>query len=664
MHPLRRLLFERFTWLVIAACAAQVVVALVYYPGCVVIDEVTYHAMTRALVRTGSLTLDNGLDVISSPELEWEHARAVVGGPSEASGASRLVAQYPYGYAFLVAPLYAVLGQRAFVVLNTLAFYGTVLVTRSLAFDVLGKRALAVAAALVFALGTYVWEYSFGTWPHAVTLFLCMAAVLLSLRATNLPPALASTRQLAAGALVGAAVTMRLDAIFAMAAVVLVPAIVPSKHGKAVGPLAMGLLGSTPGLALLAVTNHVKFGSWQPLSYGPWHGAGSNTGLRTYLPLAVLGVASVAATHLLSSRAARLRRQHAVWAASAIVAAIAIALAIGPLRIIARRVVDGMWMIVFDLRHSNPNAVQRGLSHGPGGAMMYVGALKKAFVQSLPWLPLAVAAPFFSGIAEPRRRRLIALAVPVVVHVGVFGALAWHGGLCLNLRYLLPALPFAAVLATYGAYRLARRAPWVVRHLREFDAIVLIAVAVWLVSAVLFVYPSSLVVQARFLLDAPLVIAASLAVALVVAARRRGPGAPAFALALTLVAVVWAGLTELSYDAVAIFRARASNRKAAEMVMAHAPSSAFVFAEFPDLVSDAMENGNAIAEPARDGFAGVSAIVAEAARHGRPSYAVLTERSTARLRAASAGRLLVGEPLAEHRSFTLRRLEVVPSREP
>ena len=32
-------------------------------------------------------------------------------------------------------------------------------------------------------------------------------------------------------------------------------------------------------------------------------------------------------------------------------------------------------------------------------------------------------------------------------------------GLCLNLRYLLPATPFAAILATSAAYRLLRRAP-------------------------------------------------------------------------------------------------------------------------------------------------------------------------------------------------------------
>jgi 4-amino-4-deoxy-L-arabinose transferase-like glycosyltransferase len=224
----------------------------------------------------------------------------------------------------------------------------------------------------------------------------------------------------------------------------------------------------------------------------------------------------------------------------------------------------------------------------------------------------------------------------------------------------MPALPFAAVLATYGAYRLVRRAPWVTRRLRELDAIVLIAIAAWIVVAVVLVYPSSLAIHERFLLDAPLGIAAALVVALVLAARGRR-GAAEAALALVLAGVVWAGMTELSYDAFAIFRARASNRRTAQMVAAQTPPGAVVFAMYPDLVSDTMEIGDVIAEPARDGFASVSAIVAEAARSGRPSYAVLDDASIARLRrAASHSGLRVSEPLARERTLTLRRLEVTP----
>jgi len=661
MLAVRRLLFERFGWLVGMACLAQLAVALLYYPGPVVIDEVTYHAMTRALVRSGSLALDNGWEILASPELEWEHARAVVSGPGDTG---RLVAQYPHGFPILAAPLYAVLGPRAFVVLNTLAFYATILVTRALAFDVLRKRTLAVASALVFALGTYTWEYSFGIWPHAVTLLLCTAAVLSSLRASE---AHTVRRQLAAGALVGAAVTMRLDAIFAMAAVVLIPAIVPRRSGGTIVPLVMGIIGMVPALVLLSLTNRAKFGVWQPLSYGPWHAAGSNTSLVTYLPLAVLGVALVLAVHLLSPRASRVQKRHLVRAAQASAVALALVLAlvlaIEPLRLAARRIADGLWMIVLDLRHSNPNAVQRGLAHSPRGAMMYIGALKKSFVQSLPWVPLAFFAPFFPGTAEARRRPLLALTVPLVVNVAVFGALRWHGGLCLNLRYLMPALPFASILATYGAYRLARRAPSMVRHLRELDAVVLIVIAAWIAIAVVLVFPSSLTTHEVFLLDVPLAIAGALVVALALAlvASRWRRGASAVALAVLLAGVVWAGMTELSYDAFAIFRARTSNRRTAQMVAEHAPPGAVVFAQYPDLVSDTMERRTAIAEPARDGFASVAAIVAAAARSGRPSYAVLDDASVARLRATAPNSdLRVSEPLARDRAFTLRRLELPP----
>src|SRR5690606_9920040 len=117
----------------------------------------------------------------------------------------------------------------------------------------------------------------------------------------------------AAGALIGIAATMRLDAIFALAPVLVIHALTPRQRSVlALAESAMTLLGLTPGLALLAATNRAKFGSWQPLSYGPWHESGSNTGLATYLPLAILGTMTVLAVHAVAPRIGRIQRRH-VW---------------------------------------------------------------------------------------------------------------------------------------------------------------------------------------------------------------------------------------------------------------------------------------------------------------------------------------------------------------
>ncbi len=595
---------KHFVKIVYVLCALQVAVALVRPPGTFIIDEVTYHAMTRSLVTRGSLAIDNGIELTSSPELEWEHARQV---------GSQIVPQYPPGFPFVVAPFYRWFGLRGFTIVTTLAFYATILVTRALALRVLEKRALADVAAMVFAFGTYAWEYSFALWPHTLTLLLTTGAFLLAHRGAAFT----------AGMLVGLATTMRLDAIFMLPALLILPALLAPRRSLARAGLT--LAGTVPALALLAVANHVKFGTWQPLSYGPWHAAGSNTDLSAYAPLAVGGAIALVAIH-----SVRLKRVHVLAGIVLTVAAVAL---------VRPAMFDRAWMLLVDLRHSDPNDVQPGLSHSPRGAMMYVGALKKSFLQSLPWIPFAAIAPFLE-------RRLVPLAVPVILHCGVFGALGWHGGLCLNLRYLLPAVPFLAILATYGGYRLLRRSPrW---NLREVDAKVLMIAAAWLAIVVVAILPSSLTVQELFFLDGALVLAAIGVVA--IATRWR------FAVAVLVVAVVWAGLTELSYDAVATVRHRAHHARIAARVRALVPPGSVVFAEYPDLVSDVIEDDDIIAEPRRDGHRDVARIVGIAATKGKASFAVLAPATFTRLREQFDTDALKTEELGSIEGFSIHRL--------
>jgi hypothetical protein len=338
------------------------------------------------------------------------------------------------------------------------------------------------------------------------------------------------------------------------------------------------------------------------------------------------------------ARLARLRPKHVAAATLAVIVAFALVPRL-------REVASDSFTILVDLRNYDPNAAPPGLAHGPRGAMMYLGAFKKAFVQSLPWLPLASAAPFFRGAP---RRELAALGVPFVAHAGVFAGLGWHGGLCLNLRYLLPAIPFASILATYAAYRLLRRTPAAVARLRELDVGVLSLVAAWFLVAVVVVLPSSLSVQEIFYLDAPLALAALLACALL--ARRTGA-----ALGLASLAFVWAGMTELTYDAVATLRARAANEAVAARVRAVVPRGAVVFAEYPDLVSGALEHDVVVAQPSLDRDDTVGTLAAAARSRGRAAYVVLTPRSIERVRVGAGVRL--GDAVATTRGFEIRALE-------
>ena len=103
----------------------QMVVALfAVRPGCISIDEVTYLAMERSFAAHGDFTIENGYTLSPSPELESAEIRAVDG---------RLVAQYPYGFIVLAYPFYRAFGPSGLVVVNTFAFFGTVLLVFFLA---------------------------------------------------------------------------------------------------------------------------------------------------------------------------------------------------------------------------------------------------------------------------------------------------------------------------------------------------------------------------------------------------------------------------------------------------------------------------------------------------------------------------------------------------
>src|SRR5262249_21764119 len=135
--------------------------------------------------------------------------------------------------------------------------------------------------------------------------------------------------------------------------------------------------------------------------------------------------------------------------------------------------IEGLWMLVVDLRSSDPAVREPALARSARGAMMYSGSFKKAFIQSLPYLPLTLVAVIARGRDAARRRRLFAIGAAAATYVAVFSYFRWHGGLSFNLRYFLPALPFVAILAAEGLRRVASRCAPSWHALRRADVIVI-----------------------------------------------------------------------------------------------------------------------------------------------------------------------------------------------
>ena len=101
-----------------------------------------------------------------------------------------------------------------------------------------------------------------------------------------------------------------------------------------------------------------------------------------------------------------------------------------------------------------PDKGEPALKRNVYGALIYMGGYKKALLQSAPILLLGILTGW--RVHRLRERWLLLLILPAGLLL-YLGRTVWHGGLCLNLRYLLPALPVLSVAAAPALLALWQR---------------------------------------------------------------------------------------------------------------------------------------------------------------------------------------------------------------
>jgi hypothetical protein len=233
-------------------------------------------------------------------------------------------------------------------------------------------------------------------------------------------------------------------------------------------------------------------------------------------------------------------------------------------------------------------------------------------VQSLPylgvlWVPIAAV---FRG-SKDASSLLMLFLLPAMV-VAFFAYSRDHGGLCLNLRFFLVALPFTSILTAY-ALRDVRRT-WKVPS----SAIVWLSAA-GLGGAIFFLLvgrrPPDIQLLEFPLLDLPLILAAVLLVLTMAGGFLKGAAASVVrhvAFALVAVCLSWAGLTAFFYDYPLHARQRAINYDLGAKILDVVPNdSVFFTAPFVDPFLRIVEKNRVrVAFPARDKFADFPKIVA------------------------------------------------------
>lgn len=597
---------SRVLWLV---SAATLIVAVFFVSGGHLnVDEGLYHLMLRDFATTGGYSLRTGYDEFPSPELTLSNTPSYQG---------QLVASAPQLYAVLAAPLYALLGYKALFLINALALIGTLWLTVGLARRLFPDKPIGDAAGVVFALSTYAWDYAFAAMPHALSALFVLAAVFFMIRALDRLEVWTSLLfALASGLIAGFSAGIRLDAIFVLPALV-VPFlfVVPWRPGHALATL----VGVLPGLAVTGALNQARFGDFNPFSYGP--AASGALSLTPYLTVAAIGATVLAGAWLVTRPRIRpLVRANDRPIAVMVVALALCALFVPQISALGGRVLNGLFQLVVDLRVRDLGLEEPGLTRGPGGGMVYLDGLKKSLLQSCPYL-VALAIPAWAMFRTPQHRPAIALLFLVpLTYLGVYGFFAWHGGQGLNLRYLLPILPFTSILTGFALHELTKDLDF---NLDRWSAVVgLVLLAAYALAV--FPRPLDLSEQEAVYLSFPLLLATTLLVLVLLhlsGVNAKHPVLPVLTVLVLCAAMFWSRIITFAYDLPKSYLTREVRVEFARALLPELKRDSLLFVTQADQFFELFEHPRVrIAIPARDDFQDFEPLALYHIAAGRPVY--------------------------------------------
>jgi len=601
-------------------------------PGYLSVDEGTYHVMVKSLADHGSLAFSNGYEEFPSLELMTGSVRVHEG---------RLFPVTPILYAIVSLPFYRAAGYAGLFLVNNLAFLGILALTAALAYRLFRDRALAMLSVAILGLCTYAWEYSQAAWPHASSACAVLAAFYAALRGLESPSDAGALRWNGlAGVIAGVGIGIRLDVTLALPCL-MVPYLFTGRRRLAT-VLAIPL-GTVPALAVLSATNHLKFGTWSPFSYGPEAPASGE--IASYLPLAALGLALVVAVRAGQHpelRALLRQRKRAALVSGVVISMLLFA--IPGFRQLAVSLATGAAALLGDLRLLEP----RGFN--------YFGYFKKSLLQSCPYLVLLVMPLFAAARGGAQRRPIALLSLVPAAFVATYASFSWHGGQCLNLRYFVPILPFTSILVALAIRSLFRDAGNRARTRAWIYA--------WLTAALywgLTRWSSGSPGHAKWVyLALPLwlsLVTLALALGDLLRARAMPRWWRESLRAAAVAGLVWAGLVAFFYDYVGAAGMRDYTadlgRRASEVVA----DDSILFVLYPDPFFGLIESDRVrLAIPLNDDFHDFRALLDFYLAERRPAYGVFPTSMWRSMQTAGYLDGLERKVLWEHASIVLARL--------
>lgn len=427
----------------IVISALWVLIFAVFPAGLFTIDEVIQLAGIDALARTGGFAVENDTLATGHKALRLWFLRP---------GADGLAPQYPSGFTILAAPFWMIGGVKGVMALNFMAALAVAVLAGLIARDATGAGRAGLAAAALTMGATFLADYAFAFWPHAVAVLISTFAVWTALRAV----ATGDWRwSLAVGLALGFGGLIRVDVWFMVPALAMWAVLASARP---IRDLILAGVGLAPGLLAASTLNWIKFAHFFPASYGQSGGGGAVSAGGYNFAFFILAIAAVACV------IARLSRPRWGWAAG-LVGVTGIAVLEGGTGYLSASL-RGVWVLGVDLRDFKGVDIDRFIRSTPEGGVIFYFTLKKALAQSMPWLGVLPALWLLhrdgmeNGGREAERRFASLLAITAPTLMLFFASREWHGGLSSNLRYLLALTPLFAVGAVIAISRLPGRAAW------------------------------------------------------------------------------------------------------------------------------------------------------------------------------------------------------------
>lgn len=605
--------------------------ALIVDPGPFSIDEATYQHMVQSFVQGHGVHVWNGYAEYPSPELTSRWIR-------ESGG--QLSGQYPFLFVLLAAPFQAALGFRGLFVVSALAFVAGTWLCFRLSRQLLGSLPAAYLGAATFAIASFAGNYAVAAWPHALALALVLGAASLAAEAWHDGDRV-SLRALGTGACLGFGLGVRLDTAL-VAPVLLTPFVLarPLRWRTLLG-FAIGALGP---IAASSVINGLRWGEWSPASYG-------RSVVQIWpVALAVLGaLAAVALAHL-RERLGALRPRRLLAAALLLLLP---CLLIPQARQLGIAWSRGLWTLVVDLAALPLEQLEPGMSRTAQGGVVYYATVKKALLQSCPYLTVLLALITLPP-RSPTERKAIALLLAAPLLIIVFYArTAWHGGLSFNLRYFSLCLPFFGILSGYVLARLAEGDGSV--QARTGGILMAgVALCAWLLAPWRFTTEQGYTWFAR----APLVLTSLVALSALawLLWPRRSTARICSALACT--AAAHAAVAGLAYDAPRAQGVRSINYGLAGFIGENVKDDSLVFVQHPDPLYSLIESRHRvrIAIPSNDRFRDMTGLMDFHLARRRPVYAAFDASLWAELDKTPASRRYRMHPMLQAGPYILRRI--------